>query len=196
VVYDPEKSTFRFRPEEDRSLGNQQAFQLHQIKDKHPPPFYYIHESNKDIKFWYPLPIPRDDDYVATQYSSNDGLGRYLCGSTHSAVLELRAAKVYFGGCTHEILTNESQESVGRLWVDEPQYASTSMRVELVAISFKYKADGGERWKEPLGQEEPQLYNLLWVTWKDGVAYRRGIGEIDRKAWESQALTPIELILG
>ncbi|KAK8079436.1 hypothetical protein PG997_007254 [Apiospora hydei] len=43
---------------------------------------------------------------------------------------------------------------------------------------------------------EEESYGVLWVKWMDGVAYRKGVGEIYKKAWESHDLEDVDIILG
>jgi hypothetical protein len=38
--------------------------------------------------------------------------------------------------------------------------------------------------------------NVLWVVWEDGVAYRKGVGRIERSAWEAVKKDDIWLVLG
>jgi len=41
-----------------------------------------------------------------------------------------------------------------------------------------------------------EFYNVLWVEWVDGVAYRKGVGKVWKGAWESLEREDIELVLG
>ncbi|KAK4031566.1 HET-domain-containing protein, partial [Parachaetomium inaequale] len=41
-----------------------------------------------------------------------------------------------------------------------------------------------------------EAYDVLWIGWKGGIAYRRGVGRIRKPAWEAQNAERIELILG
>jgi hypothetical protein len=41
-----------------------------------------------------------------------------------------------------------------------------------------------------------EFYNVLWIEWKKGVAYRKGIGRVMKDIWECQALESIDLTLG
>ncbi|KAK0648517.1 heterokaryon incompatibility protein-domain-containing protein [Cercophora newfieldiana] len=40
------------------------------------------------------------------------------------------------------------------------------------------------------------FYNVLWVTWVDGIAYREGIGRVLRSAWEALGSEEAEIKLG
>ncbi|KAF2824834.1 hypothetical protein CC86DRAFT_420065 [Ophiobolus disseminans] len=40
------------------------------------------------------------------------------------------------------------------------------------------------------------FYNVLWVEWKDGIAYRKALGRVYKEAWEAQTFEEIDVILG
>lgn len=41
-----------------------------------------------------------------------------------------------------------------------------------------------------------ERYAVLWVEWKDGVAYRRASGEVDAKAWDDLGPEDVSVVLG
>jgi hypothetical protein len=41
-----------------------------------------------------------------------------------------------------------------------------------------------------------ERYRVLWVEWEDGIAYRLGVGWVEKTAWEGANLTEIDLVLG
>jgi hypothetical protein len=41
-----------------------------------------------------------------------------------------------------------------------------------------------------------ECYNVLWIEWEDGIAYRKGIGRVFKEAWESMDLEPVDVLLG
>ncbi|KAK0711756.1 heterokaryon incompatibility protein-domain-containing protein [Lasiosphaeris hirsuta] len=41
-----------------------------------------------------------------------------------------------------------------------------------------------------------EFYNVLWVRWQDGVAYRRGIGRVSLEIWDRLKLDELEVNLG
>lgn len=41
-----------------------------------------------------------------------------------------------------------------------------------------------------------QFYNVLRIEWEGGIAYRKALGRVFRKAWESQKLEEIDIVLG
>lgn len=41
-----------------------------------------------------------------------------------------------------------------------------------------------------------ERYRVLWVEWENGIAYRLGVGWVERAAWETASRTEVELVLG
>ena len=41
-----------------------------------------------------------------------------------------------------------------------------------------------------------EFYNVMWIEWKEGIAYRKGLGRVSKEAWERQATEWIDLTLG
>ena len=70
--------------------------------------------------------------------------------------------------------------------------ADRKLTVELVAICAQVLKNIGffndHRWHK--------VYGVLWIEWIDGVAYRKGSGLVDKKAWETHDLEDVPLILG
>jgi hypothetical protein len=77
---------------------------------------------------------------------------------------------------------------------------------ELVTISQGYFY---EKWKlslfeidewkhkeRPRESEKYEFYNVLWVEWQDGIAYRKACGRVMKSAWECQELEWVDLVLG
>jgi hypothetical protein len=50
--------------------------------------------------------------------------------------------------------------------------------------------------KRPKESKLYEWYNVLWVSWKDGIAYMKGIGRVQKDMWEAQGLEWIDLTLG
>ncbi|KAH8664646.1 heterokaryon incompatibility protein-domain-containing protein [Xylariales sp. PMI_506] len=183
--------------------GSGRSSHLDPALDRFPPPYYYTHKSTATAKFCYPVPLRDHVNGKDSQQTANITAGRYLCASTHRAVFNLHVMRDDDGDFeeAHDIRPPGSppeKDRVGRLWPDESFVDETPevMPLELVVISATYRANGGERWEQPFGKESPQLYNVLWVEWIDGVAYRKGVGEVDKDVWDAQLVDPIELILG
>jgi hypothetical protein len=41
-----------------------------------------------------------------------------------------------------------------------------------------------------------ELYNVLWIEWEDGVAYRKAVGTILRDAWDAAETEEVDICLG
>jgi hypothetical protein len=81
-------------------------------------------------------------------------------------------------------------------------YVETETRVELIAISTQSVAKN-ELYNDsyfPLEHCKPNgiwdLYNVLWIEWTDGVAYRKAIGQVTQAAWEAADRELIDVVLG
>jgi len=185
-------------------------------------PYFYSHDSVPGLKFWHPVPIgdhmPVDGEFTRPAY------GRFLWAKTQQA--RLWAAKprpspsvplaasyrkpdqfvapmfsTMLGVTT--VLRDEEDVDVGEMQIDtqadfdgvmkhEKEGKETGLPCDLVAISrgFDFASP-----MEP-GKEVYTFYNVLWVAWEDGIAYRRGVGRVKRKTWESLERNDIELVLG
>jgi hypothetical protein len=57
-------------------------------------------------------------------------------------------------------------------------------------------SDGTLRYKYWNTLEVYEWYNVLWIEWKDGIAYRKGLGRVSKEAWESMDLEAVDVLLG
>jgi hypothetical protein len=88
-----------------------------------------------------------------------------------------------------------------------------NMRCELIAISRgvfygqpgKYeKADRAWLSERRLADKHRfgpvggfyEFYNVLWIEWHDGIAYRKALGRVEKKMWERQRRETIDVTLG
>jgi hypothetical protein len=176
-----------------------------------PPRYFYRHQCDPDSEFWYPIPICYDtQEGPSLHVIGNDTL---LCGRTRRAWLCLKERlKVYHAAFS---IRDSKGNWVGALRSQTPllhessKYSRDSQEMtacELVAMSAGYAIEGldasaidewhvEERLKGSPG-EKYEYYNVLWVEWKDGIAYRKGLGRVMKSAWEAQDLEWIDLVLG
>lgn len=182
-------------------------------------PYYYSHEVAPGVKFWHPVPISLDPPKNKSTAPTSDGLifaktrsGRGWAVKAWGHPETVRGKVPIFGDRVHLfggefspgiVLTNQKGELVGYMEIDDksdrdlvekykrrPEEAGYPC--ELVAIS---RANDFVHPMEP-GKEEYTFYNVLWVKWEDGIAYRRGVGHIKRETWESMELEDVDLVLG
>jgi hypothetical protein len=187
--------------------------------------YFYSHISAPGLKFWHPVPIGNNGETIDEQNADTAQYGRFLWAKTHQSTLwaaeprpspPLPLAASYrlrekafvaqmfstvLGVTT--VLRNADNVDVGELQVDteddfvrimecEKKHGETGFPCDLVAIS---KGFDFVKPMEP-DREVYTFYNVLWVVWVDGIAYRRGVGRVKRVAWEALARRDIELILG
>jgi hypothetical protein len=109
----------------------------------------------------------------------------------------------YDYGVEGALLVDMEREVAGDLYISdkadrdlvkgyERQLDEAGYPCELVAIS---KGNDFVRPMEP-EKETYTFYNVLWIKWEDGIAYRRGVGRVKRETWESMELEDVDLILG
>lgn len=59
-----------------------------------------------------------------------------------------------------------------------------------------------KKWMEQQSKWDPhtidirETYEVLWVEWEDGVAYRLASGRVAKEAWEEADLEDVSLVLG
>lgn len=185
-------------------------------------PYYYSHEAAPGVKFWHPVPISQNPPSDANGPIG----GRLLYAKTQRGCFWLANAKDHPASfqslyreppartraCVHlfgaevevdTIITNAKGDLVGDLIINERmdcqvvkdykcQRDEAGCPCELVAISK------GNNLRHPVEppREKYTFYNVLWIKWEDGIAYRRGVGRVKRQTWESMELEDIDLVLG
>ncbi|KAK0741827.1 heterokaryon incompatibility protein-domain-containing protein [Apiosordaria backusii] len=80
------------------------------------------------------------------------------------------------------------------------------MRLTLVAVALVAFHETDMRYpilmrelehpERPRGTPSYEYYYVMWVEWKDGIAYRRGLGTVAKSIWEAQDRQDIHLMLG
>ncbi|PVH84252.1 hypothetical protein DL98DRAFT_528668 [Cadophora sp. DSE1049] len=175
-----------------------------------------MHDSNSVTRFKYPIPLC--DGLETPLLSHRDTL---LCCRTHQAAFQLDGRVDFAVGAHHNnvILRSISGAWAGILtlhhnprkhlisWdLSKDEAAQIPSACQLVAISTGYAIEGEgacdmdewdytERPRASKGSKY-EFYNMLWVEWKDGIAYRKGCGRVMKKAWEEEEREWIDLVLG
>ena len=64
-------------------------------------------------------------------------------------------------------------------------------------------ADIFDEWALPLweewgdtGRRLYEFYNVMYIEWEDGVAYRVAVGRVEKAKWESISKEEIDVVLG
>ncbi|KAN0095123.1 HET domain containing protein [Hyaloscypha variabilis] len=173
--------------------------------------YFYRHERDPKSEFWYPVPSWYDTqgELPMPEIATNT----LLCARTRRAWLWLKGMlKVYDMVIS---IRDRLGTWIGALRLqtrlpiktsDDSRDSEAMIACELVAISAGYAIEGArayaldewdfkERPKASKG-EKYEFYNVLWVEWKDGIAYRKALGRVMKSAWEAQDLEWIDLVLG
>lgn len=180
---------------------------------EYPPPegcgtCFYTHEAVRGIEFWYPIPIPDSQADIVIPSQT-----QYLFCNTHRAWLH----------ASYDELPQRKNDL--RIWLrdQEGTWAGTLLlhnevdlaslttelplgpRIELVTIS-RGQIPNNSREHILLELHHGELskmsklyefYNVLWIEWKDGIAYRKAHGRVLRDMWEKhRGLERVALVLG
>lgn len=158
---------------------------------------------NTDRELWYyPFPIPEIQSSTPPVMPEQTS---YLFCKTWKARLWGRQASK---GHTAQ-LYNSAGEEVGSLRLHHERSLSLFPReqpevvhglpVDVIAlyksrVYWKTWDVARQKYDHPLQKED--LYIVLWVEWKDNVAYRLASGQVEADAWEKLSPQTIDLILG
>ncbi|KAF8849346.1 HET-domain-containing protein [Acephala macrosclerotiorum] len=180
---------------------------------------YYKHESIEHSEFRYPIALPESAGKVGL---IKEQFSHYLHFKAVRAWLNIGTA---VGQNPTEYLTVSLVDDHGR-WAGAirlpfshrndlttlPDTVSKDMRFELIAIATGKLRDQGLRknvpgykilripeWhceERPKRAEFYEFYFVLWIEWHDGIAYRRGLGRVEKQAWEQLSAEEIDIKLG
>ncbi|KAK3898083.1 HET-domain-containing protein, partial [Staphylotrichum tortipilum] len=122
--------------------------------------------------------LPEEGTSTARGVTATPNHSHLLLAYPLRAFFEVQQA---FGQVT-AILSNGSGGSAGSI-TSGGQPVSKGQVCELVAVSIS--SMNGE-----------EAYDVLWIEWEGGIAYRKGVGRIRKAAWEAKNPERVKLILG
>ncbi|KAI0883551.1 HET-domain-containing protein [Annulohypoxylon maeteangense] len=176
------------------------------------PLCFYTHDSEPESEFWYPLPTKKMGQRIEAQIFAP----LIACKTRRSWLLAAEGFEIpglKRGGMVS--LRDHGGNWAGALLLHEPLLKEADrnghyrIKVELVEIaSGRVRNDSRdiEPLKQPLEEwdldERPksglyyEYYYVLWVEWRDGVAYRKGLGRVEKRVWELQDREWVDLVLG
>lgn len=169
--------------------------------DRREPDYYYKHESDPEAEFWTPVPICRDivkhtlDALMPLISCTTQRAFFYPNGEkfgTYQSSLPICTRSGAWAGC----LELEPYPKA-HVTIPDPPY-------ELVAISegfafndnHEYYMDEWSCKERPRLGEKYEFYNVMWISWFDGIAYRNAIGRVPKEIWDNEELETIDLVLG
>jgi hypothetical protein len=174
----------------------------------------FVHTNIPDKPFRYPFPVSND-----LVQPSSDSWSPYLSFRAERCTILLGSS--YIDDWTN-ITTplprltinvhdnNGSWTGVITGFTSEDDYTRGD-QCELIAISKashqrkKQKSGSGYRKRNFTEMDTVQelkeldcyeFYNVLWIEWKEDIAYRKALGRVWKKAWDSQNPTMADIVLG
>lgn len=180
----------------------------------------YSHKSCKRADFWYPLPLsdPDSQPHPTPQTA-------FIFGSVQTARLSA-AGTPYLQGYRSLLddtaqsvlvtLVNSKNEWAGVLRLHNRDYFSRDgldpaicpVELQLIVISQGLVPNGltaeegimaiGEYMVEgrPKDGDSYEYFNVMWISWKEGVAFREAIGRVHKRMWASLDPDTIDVVLG
>lgn len=206
---------------EDRHLTMDETAQSGRL-----PEYFYTHKAAPGSKYWWPVPLPGEDEPPQPQrnmpfiscrtrrgWLQGDGALRIM-HSAETVVISLRTANSAWTGAIGVMGIGEIDD------FESTHYDITDVKgtedlpeeiVELASDSFELvevargtvghvlsEMSYSKFWTTPLEQETPgsEVHYVMWIEWEGPVAYRRGLGRVLKSVWETIELEWIDLILG
>ncbi|GJC87381.1 hypothetical protein ColLi_10219 [Colletotrichum liriopes] len=183
--------------------------------------YLYQHKSC-GARFWYPIPLS-DPTYLYRQRSSSFSEAAYLFGAVQVAHLSVSGA-VWMHGISivgsvdpqvaYVSLYTPRNDWAGVLRLHSRDYfamrgldpAKSPVKVQLVAISRGFIPNGlgydvpdtaeYTREERPKHGERYEFYNVMWISWREGIAYREGLGRVHKDKWDSLQASTMDIVLG
>jgi hypothetical protein len=166
-------------------------------------------DDGKPVYWYYPFPIA--DIQESTPLFTPEQTSYLFCQTKRAYVLAYPAKPGLYPGEKQNCLElrNEGGDEIGDLHLHNseqrqgfPETATeetTGIKLELVAIywSRQYAKTFSEELQEyTYPHTVKDRYKVLWIEWKDGIAYRLASGNVDKAAWEALDLEDVSLVLG
>jgi hypothetical protein len=167
--------------------------------------WFYKFKSEPHAEFWYPLPIAQESvkpALIITPFISCITKRAWLVVSepadTHYPMVSLRDATGRWAGVLQPDECYVKDENDNQ---QQPLRGARLEFVEIVAgVSTKFQSLSETAGIHPeISSQIGDLYHyyyVLWIEWENGIAYRKGIGQIWKDMWEEQDREVIDLIMG
>jgi hypothetical protein len=174
----------------------------------------YYYESPKDYQpfgysfrdgdqpFRYPVPIMNNKSQPALSIRAS-----FIHGRTRSATLPISALLSDIPsvrhGCVTAALVHKDDLFAGYLRLNEDinniktRVGDTCELIELSSGESCSSDDGELDWEggttfRPIHS----FFNIMWIEWKDSIAYRKAVGRIEKSVWEDIARKEVDIKLG
>ena len=167
---------------------------------------FYTHLSAPAQGFWHPIPIQDEGGYPPVNFRS-----RFLKANRFRRA-ELRISDIFENPATSRCCTANLRLGDGT-WAgvvrltEELEECSVKPGdicelIELSGGNVRNQDAEAVIFDEWILEECPrhtglyEFFNVMWVEWDSGVAYRKAVGRVERDIWEGIAVDDGDLILG
>ncbi|KAK7212346.1 hypothetical protein V2G26_019524 [Clonostachys chloroleuca] len=170
---------------------------------KSTPSCFFRHSKHPGFEFWYPIPIPKPGTPCSIINAP------YISCKTRRASLfpaeSIRAYPLLFslrdegGGWVGALEPLVGIDKFGKTMTEQPTALelveiakgscrnTTSPHPGLQEIDYPDKPSAGDWY---------YYYWVMWVEWKQGIAYRKGVGRVCKERWEAQSRSEVDLMIG
>lgn len=165
---------------------------------------FFCHNSMPNERFYYLVAIG------ATHSQITNDLGHLLKCRTRRLCLRIGRQHDAPTLCSHRSLLDEKDEQCGFIqlnttptyyynWSRDPLIGTSC---ELIAISegstpaHRYSTSVWGKFGTMAKTGDAEFYNVLWIEWVDGRAYRKALGQVAKSAWDSHPDDWIDVVLG
>ncbi|KAK3319540.1 heterokaryon incompatibility protein-domain-containing protein [Cercophora scortea] len=173
---------------------------------------YFVYDTLPGCEFRYPIPLSTGRGHAFRS--------RYLhCRTRHAhfrvspkpfrsfagrcAVVALEGPDGCFAGCLR--LNDLEQDVRGSIGAEE-RYHLIELSSGSVGLGNRADdlpdhplADVFDEWSLPGWVRKDGLYefyNVMWVEWRDGVAFRLAVGRVEKQSWEETAVEEMDVTIG
>ncbi|KAK9773157.1 putative Heterokaryon incompatibility protein-domain-containing protein [Seiridium cardinale] len=165
------------------------------------PRCYYTHASSPHKPYLFPLPSPAELEPQPTIEA------RFISCETKRAVLF--GGDVFLEEPLMVSIRDKTGAWVGALNVHRHDLGSNPLAgsgLELAEVAYSQVSHNSDFAKDvfvewdtdecPKTGSQYKFYYVFWIQWRDGVAYREGLGRVLKNVWESQPKEDVNLFLG
>lgn len=179
--------------------------------------YLFIHDrmplrDNEPEKWYFPFPIPEINE--STPFSTPQQTPYLFCKTKRTFLWAYRAdyEAPTWGKNSLYLRRESSSQNIGRLQLQTAEQLARFPKVEtdndqakgrLIELVAIYRSKIYSRTSDLPRIEyyhpptlSPERYVVLWVEWRDEVAYRLACGHVDKEVWDSLDLENINLVLG
>ncbi|KAL9069949.1 MAG: hypothetical protein Q9157_005991 [Trypethelium eluteriae] len=183
---------------------------------KRTPAGTFKHRSDIETEFLYPLPIPSEVPHLTTNQSQilrfnaqsiRFSLSKILSPRRHSCLTFLlgdhESNLVGIVRLNHSHDDSEARQQFERrteefIAISQGSVLFSALHLEKLPYkSTTYHSPFEELCELNCAQDKTyEFYNVLMVEWRNGIAHRKALGRVLKKAWDATPKRDVEVFLG